>query len=108
MEHFSIDKKIELLSLFVFMVGLALISYANYWWPGIMGVIAVTGMFKTVLRGQFFWFFVCFIVFGGIFILALFETSHAYMQRTWVLPGVFLLIAVYVLVRTFMGKPSKK
>jgi hypothetical protein len=103
MSKFSADKKINLLSAVLFLFGLALISFFNYWWPGIILVIAVAGIFRTILVGNFLASFAYLIIFGGIFLLAQFEHIRPHMEGTWILPAIFVLLGLYILLRCFIG-----
>jgi len=87
----------------IFLIGLGVLLFTNWWWPGIMLVIGLSGGAELIFRGK---------VARGIGTIAFysaFPIIWAIAQATdisWAIVGPFILIAlgVITLVKAFYLK----
>ena len=87
----------------IFLIGLGVLLMTNWWWPGIMLVLGLSGGAEQIFRGQ---------VARGIGTIAFFGAipiAIAIVQSTdisWTIVGPFILIAfgVITLVKAFYLK----
>ncbi len=84
------------LGLALFFLGLAIVSFADAWWPWIMLVIGIPISFRQLLLGRYYDAFVTLVVFLGIFGAYSFP-----LNKEYILPIVFLVSALFILVREF-------
>jgi predicted membrane protein len=91
-------KKAHSLSFALFLIGLALISYFKYWWPGIMLTIGLPIALRQYLLGKRFDMIVSLIVFLGVFITVQFN-----IKWEIVLPVLFTIGGFYVFFKEFFG-----
>jgi len=91
-------RKAQSLSFALFLIGLALISYFKYWWPGIMLAIGIPLALRQYLLGKRFDMIISLIVFIGVFITVQFS-----IKWEIVLPVLFTLGGLYVFVKEFFG-----
>ena len=79
----------------IFLIGLGVLLFTNWWWPGIMVVIGLAGCAELVFRGQ---------IWRGIGTLAFFlaiPTVLWIVQVTpirWEIAGPLILIGIGVIV----------
>ena len=89
----------------IFLIGLGVLMITNWWWPGILLVIGLSGGAEQIFRGQ---------ITRGIGTIAFFSAIPiviAIVQSTdisWAIVGPFILIAlgVITLVKTFYLKDT--
>ena len=87
----------------IFLIGLGVLMYTNWWWPGIMLVIGLSAGAEQIFRGK---------IASGIGTIAFFSAFPiiwAIVQSTdisWAIIGPFILIAlgVIILVKAFFLK----
>jgi len=91
-------RKAQSLSFALFLIGLAIITYLKYWWPGIMLAIGIPLALKQYLQGKIFDVIVSLIVFIGVFITVQFN-----IKWEIVLPVLFTLGGIYVFFKEFFG-----
>jgi len=80
----------------LFLVGLAIILFIGNWWPGIMLAIGVPLALRQFLLGRHFDMCITLFVFGGVFVTEQFAISWEIL-----LPILFVLAAIYILMREF-------
>ena len=90
-------KKTKALTFILFLVGLAIISFFDFWWPGIMLVIGIPLAVRQFFFRNYFDVFTTLLVFLGVFIAVQFH-----FQWKWALPILFILGAIYILFRDFI------
>ena len=95
------SKRARALSLALFLLGLALISFLGAWWPGIVLVIGLPLAFKQFLVGRAHDMILTLIVFGGVFITYQYEIDWQML-----LPVLFLVAAVYVIFREYTDRSN--
>ncbi|MBS3904347.1 MAG: hypothetical protein KGZ39_03370 [Simkania sp.] len=80
----------------LFLVGLAIVTMSGMWWPGIMLAIGIPLSLRQFLLGRHFDMYVSLFVFCGVFLTVQFDISWQIL-----LPILFVLGAVYILLREF-------
>ncbi|MFA6118688.1 MAG: hypothetical protein WCT85_05570 [Parachlamydiales bacterium] len=91
-------KKAHSLSFALFLIGIGIISYIKYWWPGIMLAIGLPIALRQYLLGRRFDMFVSLIVFLGVYITVQFQ-----IKWDIILPVLFTIGGIYVFFREFFG-----
>lgn len=91
------QKRAKNISVAVFLVGIATITYFSAWWPGIMLAIGVPLAMRQYLVGRPYDMGVSLFVFGGVFITVQFNISWEIL-----LPVLFALGGVFILFREFL------
>ena len=87
----------------IFLIGLGVLIITNWWWPGIMFVIGLSGGGELIFRGK---------IWNGIWTIAFFSAIPIVIwivQKTdvpWGLVGPFILIGlgIITLVKVFYLK----
>ncbi len=98
------QKRAKSLVFFLFLIGIATLSYFGTWWPGIMLVIGIPLALKQYLAGRKHDVAISLFVFLGVFITVAFE-----IQWEIFLPVLFTIGGIYVLFREFVeGAPSSE
>ena len=87
-------RRSEILALGIFLIGLAVISYWQFWWPGIMVVLGITFLVKQYLRGRYYDMFITSFVFGGITLF-----YGELIEWDLLLPVLFALGGIYIIFR---------
>jgi hypothetical protein len=87
----------------IFLIGLGVLLMTNWWWPGIMLVIGLSGGAELIFRGQIA------RGIGTLVFFSAFPIIWAIAQATdisWVVVGAFILIALgtITLVKAFYLK----
>jgi len=87
----------------IFLIGLGVLLMTNWWWPGIMLVIGLSGGAELIFRGQIA------RGIGTIVFFSAFPIIWAITQATdisWAVVGAFILIALgsITLVKAFYLK----
>ncbi|NGX52084.1 MAG: hypothetical protein KR126chlam5_00377 [Candidatus Anoxychlamydiales bacterium] len=91
-------RKAQSLSFALFLIGLAIITYFKYWWPGLMLTVGLPIALKQYLVGKRFDMIISLIVFLGAFITVQFD-----IKWEVVLPVLFTIGGLYVFFREFFG-----
>ena len=90
-------KKIQALCVGLFLIGLALITFFNYWWPGIMLVAGLPLGIRQYLLGKYYDVAVTLVVFLGVFF-----TVQFHIPWKLLLPILFVIGAIYIFFRDFI------
>lgn len=90
-------KRAKALSVALFLIGLAIISYLQAFWPGIMLVVGLPLALRQYLLGRPYDMGVSLFVFVGVFVTVQFNISWEIL-----LPVLFALGGIYVLFREFL------
>lgn len=96
-------RKAHSLSFALFLIGLAIITYFKYWWPGIMLTIGLPIALRQYLLGKRFDMSISLIVFLGAFITVQFN-----IKWEIVLPVLFTLGGLYVFFKEFFGPKEEE
>lgn len=86
----------------LFLVGLAILSFLDTWWPGILLVIGLPLAFRQYLRGRRYDMWVTLIIFVGLFLLYLVD-----WENVVVLPVILFLAGIFILFREYT-QPIKR
>lgn len=89
-------KTAKFLSLALFLVGLAILTYLENWWPGIMLVIGLSLAFREYLLGRRYDMAITLIVFVGVFISAFLTWSR------YLIPVLFTIGGIYIFFRDYI------
>ncbi|PIS01772.1 MAG: hypothetical protein COT84_00665 [Chlamydiae bacterium CG10_big_fil_rev_8_21_14_0_10_35_9] len=87
----------SVISFALFLIGIGIITYTEYWWPGIMLVIGLPLAFKQYLTGRKYDMFISLFIFLGVFITVQFNIPWKYL-----LPTLFTVGGLYILFREFL------
>lgn len=90
------EPRTKAIGLAVLLVGIAILSYTNWWWPGIMAVIGISTMVKQLLRKKIYDAFLSLVIFGGITFTAVYGIGDKY-----IVPVILMIAAIYVLFKAF-------
>ncbi len=94
-------KRANSISTALFLFGLAVISYTETWWPGIMLVIGIPLALRQYFAGKIYDVLITLFVFVGFFVTATFDISWEILA-----PVVFLTAGLYILLREFFDPSS--
>ena len=81
----------------LFFIGLAIISYMDIWWPGIMLAVGIPLALRQYLLGRLYDMGITLLVFVGAFVTAQFDISWKVL-----LPFLFAVGAFYVFMKEFV------
>jgi len=102
MAHILVSKKkAQYLSLALFVVGLAILTYTQQWWPSIMLVIGLPLALRQFLLGRRYDVYISLFVFIGAFISVQFDIAWKIL-----LPVLFTLSGIYIFFRDFFISPD--
>ena len=79
----------------IFLIGLGVLFLTDWWWPGIMLVIGLSGGAELIFRGQIAKGLSTIAFFGGI---PLIWTVVQSTNISWAIVGPFILIALGVIL----------
>ncbi|MBI9044668.1 MAG: hypothetical protein JEZ06_09295 [Anaerolineaceae bacterium] len=87
----------------IFLIGIGVLMFTNWWWPGIMLVIGLSGGAEQIFRGKVSRGIGTIAFFSAFPIIWTLVQSH---NITWGIIGPFILIAlgVITIVKTFYLK----
>jgi hypothetical protein len=86
-------KRAKVLSFALFLIGLAIISYLQAWWPGIMLAIGIPLALRQYMLGRPYDMCLSLFIFVGVFITVQFNI-------TWEI--LLALAAIYIVFREFV------
>ncbi len=89
--------KAKTISIAIFLIALAIVSYTGNWWPGIMLAIGIPLALKQYLLGHKYDVLITLIVFVGVFV-------SITKELVWpvLLPVLFTLGGIYIFCRDFI------
>ena len=97
-------KRAKAISSSLFLVGLAVVSFTQNWWPGILLVIGIPLALRQLLLGRVYDMFLSLVIFVGGFVVSGYQVSWEV-----VLPVIFIVAAIYTLAREFLdSNPSSE
>jgi predicted membrane protein len=97
MRQITSKKRAKTISVALFLIGLAIVSYLGAWWPGIMLAIGIPLALRQYLLGRRYDMMVSLFVFIGVFVTVQFNISWEVL-----LPVLFALGGVYLLFREYL------
>ncbi len=95
-------KRAKAISVAVFLVGIAIVTYLNAWWPGIMLAVGVPLALRQYLVGRHYDMGVSLFVFIGVFVTVQFNISWEIL-----LPVLFGLGGLFILFREFLESDAE-
>ncbi len=92
------QRRAKTLSTSLFLIGLAIVSLTETWWPGMMLVVGIPLALRQYLLGHIYDACLSLAVFCGAFFVA-------GAGSTWevVLPVLFIIAAIYILIQEFLN-----
>ena len=93
------ERKAHALTIGIFLIGLAILAYANVWWPPILLVIGIPLALRQYLVGRQYDMAISLIVFLGAYITIQFD-----LHLQIALPVLFTIGAIHVLIREFLSR----
>jgi len=84
----------------LFLVGLAILSFTNTWWPGILLVIGLPLALRQYLRGRIYDMCVSLVIFVGLFVLYWVGWENV-LENVLVLPVLLFLGGMFILFREY-------
>lgn len=90
-------RRAKALTAALFLVGLAIISYLQAWWPGIMLVVGLPLALRQYMLGRHYDMGISLFVFVGVFVTVQFNISWEVL-----LPVLFAIGGIYVLFREYL------
>lgn len=90
------ESKTRAISLSIMLLGFAVLSFTDTWWPWLMAVIGLSVVVKQVLRAKFYEAFISAIVFGGVVV-----TTGLNIAGRYFLPVILMVGSIYILTRAF-------
>jgi hypothetical protein len=90
------EPRTKAVGLAVLLVGIAILAYTNWWWPGIVAVIGMSTIVKQLLRKKVYEAILSILIFGGISFTAIYKIGDKYF-----VPVILMIAALYVLFRAF-------
>lgn len=82
----------------LFFIGLAVVSFLDAWWPGIMLAVGIPLALRQYLLGRVYDTGITLLVFVGTFVTAQFDISWKIL-----LPFLFSMGAFYILIKEFIS-----
>lgn len=90
-------RRAKAITISLFLVGLAILSYLNMWWPGIMLVIGIPLALRQLLMGRRHDMIVTVFIFIGFFVITQYNIAWKML-----VPILFILAACYIISREFL------
>jgi predicted membrane protein len=90
-------KRAKALCVALFLIGVAIISFLQAFWPGIMLAVGLPLALRQYLLGRRYDMCVSLFVFVGVFVTVQFDISWQIL-----LPVLFALGGIYILFREFL------
>lgn len=96
------EKRAKALTLALFLIGLAVVTYFNAWWPGIMLAVGLPLALRQYLLGRHYDMGVSLFVFIGVFVTVQFDISWEIL-----LPVLFTIGGIYIFFREYLESKTK-
>lgn len=97
MSRMASKRRAKAFSVALFLIGLAIITYLNAWWPGIMLAVGIPLALRQYLLGRHYDMGITLFVFIGVFVTVQFNISWEIL-----LPVLFALGGIYILFREYL------
>ena len=86
------SKKALTYSFFLFIVGLILLSWFHFWWPGILLAIGIPLALRNYFQEKYSDLAMVLVVFGGIFVIVQFHLSDVYLPLFFGVGGLYVYL----------------
>lgn len=90
-------KRAKVAALIIFLLGLAIVTYTQAWWPGIMVVVGLPLAVWQYLQGRLYDMAITLFVFIGAFATVQFD-----IQWEILLPVLFTIGGIYIFFREWI------
>ncbi|MCI0382460.1 MAG: hypothetical protein L0207_05375 [Chlamydiae bacterium] len=90
-------KRAKRISLAIFLIGIAILTYSGKWWPGLMLAIGIPIAARQYLLGRHYDVGITLFVFLGVFITVQFNISWKIL-----LPVLFTIGGIYIFFREYI------
>ena len=90
--------KADKLALAVVLLGLAILSYSESWWPGLALALGASLFVKRLFEGKYYEAILTMALFGAVFASVKYNTS-------WI-TALFLIAALVFVFQAFMNTPA--
>ncbi len=97
MAALTTKKRARILSTALFLIFLAIVSYTELWWPGIMLAIGIPLAMRHALLGRYYDAAVSLFIFVGGFIAVQYSIAWQIL-----LPVIFTVGAIYIFFRDYV------
>ena len=91
-------RRAKAISASLLLIGLAILSFTNSWWPGILLGIGFPTALRQFFMGRYYDVLLTLVIFIGAFIVSGYEISWDIL-----LTVLFIIGAIYILAREFMN-----
>ncbi len=95
------DKKASAAYLSLFLIGIGILIWSSYWWPGVAIVLSVSLALRQFLVGRRSDMWTSLMLGSVITLLSIFSLDWAI-----VLPVLFIFSGLYIFFRDFLGDNS--
>lgn len=86
----------------ILLIGLGILFWTNWWWPGVMLLLGVALGVRQALRGRIYDAVLSLIIFGGLFVGALVDWKFSFL-----FPVLFVTAGIYLLVTEWWMKHDR-
>lgn len=94
------QRKAQVLSFALFLIGIGILFFIESWWPGIVLVVGIPMALKQYLLGRKWDMAISLFVFIGIFVTVQFDIPWKLL-----LPILFVIGGFYLFLKEFFIKP---
>lgn len=97
-------KRANSLGTALFLLGLAIVSFTDTWWPGILLAVGLPLAFRQFLVGKVYPACLTLFIFCGVF----FAYTYGFVIHSdYILPIIFMTGAVFIVVREYFDKTDE-
>lgn len=89
-------RKADAISNGAFLIGLGILLFTNYWWPGILLVLWVSLFLRQYLTGRFYDTLISTIILVGLFIVSFIKLNWSVL-----IPVLFVIGGIYLIFREY-------
>ena len=85
----------------LFLLGLAIVSFTDTWWPGILLAVGIPLAFRQFLVGKLYAAFLTLFIFCGVFVV---YSYGLIVNSDYILPIIFVTGAVFIVIREYYDR----
>jgi hypothetical protein len=89
-------KRADAISNGIFLIGLGILAFADFWWPGILLAIWVSLAVRQLFTGRFY-----DLVISTIILLGLFTVSILKLDWSVLVPVLLIVGGIYIIFREY-------
>jgi hypothetical protein len=103
------NKKADAIGNGLFLIGLAVLVYADVWWPNILLVLWVSLGSRQLLSGRFYDAILCSLLFLGLFLISFLHVKWSVLVPVLlVLGGIHMIFREYCLAEGLEEDPIEE